>query len=169
MASGAPSTVCPLCRLGGVEARSLINEHVDRITCRRCGTFEIDGMAWEAYKNHPSPGLDQNRYLLSGHARTSTLEGKIARFMIGDIGNAERGQLPKKDLREKIRLMLKWFERTSTKFGEWLTPVSSLDYPAAYCVDEAEWTALIDDLPGRPSRIARAAIQNHACRPATTG
>lgn len=146
MASGASSTVCPLCRFVGVEATSLINEDVDRVICRRCGTFEIDGMAWAAYKDHPSRTLDQNRYLLSGQARTSTLGGKVARFMIGDIGNAEHGRLAKKDLSEKIRLMLQWFERTSTKFGEWLSPVSSLDYPAAYCVDEGEWTALIHSL-----------------------
>ncbi|HVR01670.1 MAG TPA: hypothetical protein VMT47_06040, partial [Polyangia bacterium] len=73
-----------------------------------------------AYRNHQSPGLDANRFLLSARARKATLEGRIERFEIKDFVAAERNEIPEPSLDDKIRLMLAWFQRRSTRFGEWL-------------------------------------------------
>ncbi|MES1164293.1 MAG: hypothetical protein ABUR63_00935 [Verrucomicrobiota bacterium] len=115
-----------------------------RVTCRRCGTFEITSTAWALYAPEESkPALDRNRYLLSGRARRATVEKRIERFDEKDLGRVERGEVPVPPVDEKIRLMLDWFERSSEAFGDWIAPVSSTDYPVAYCVDEHEWTRLL--------------------------
>jgi hypothetical protein len=143
-------TTCPLCReTADLNVRSHPTEHVSKLSCPRCGTFEIDGSAWAAYQNHHSRGFNKYRYLLSGRARNATLEGRLLRFEMDDFAAAEDGKLTEPDVYEKIRYMLSWFERLSPGAGDWIVPVSSIDYPAAYCRDQHEWTQLLFDVEKR--------------------
>ena len=132
--------------MADLDVRTLFDENVSRVTCPRCGTFEITGKAWSAFDRYLSPELEENRYLLSGRARAATLNGEVVRLDMEDLGQAERGEMTEPGVDEKVRLMLRWFERNSKRFGQPLTPVSATDYPAAYCRDEHEWTALIHAL-----------------------
>jgi diguanylate cyclase (GGDEF)-like protein len=136
-------------------------------TCPRCGFFGIDGDAATLYENHDSYGWKKNRYLLSARARVANeLDNKVVQFHLADLGAAERGEISESDVYEKLRLMLRWFERKTTRAGEWITPVSSADYPAAYCRDEQEWTHLISealeqgwlkhDVPGQRFQLSLA-------------
>jgi len=137
---------CPLCKVSGAEGQSLDHDPGYRVTCARCGTFEIEDMALEAYRRHPSASLDANRYLLMGRARTESDRGRTTRFTMAHFGEAEDDQLRHPELQEKIVMMLRWFKLKSTSFGERIRPVSATDYPAAYCRHEGEWTALIHGL-----------------------
>jgi hypothetical protein len=136
--------ICPLCRIPGeVIASNLSPADAYRVTCPRCGTFEITDMAVALYEHHASRTLKRNRYLLSGRARAGTLGGRTEHFDVDDFAAAEKGQLPEKHVEDKIQLMLGWFKRNSPSFGEWVMPESSTDYPVAYCQDSREWTDLI--------------------------
>jgi hypothetical protein len=138
-------TACPLCKgPEGVEVWAASYDRSDsRVKCVRCGTFDVDGMAWRLYENHHAPGWEQNRHLLSGRARNATLEGRVEAFHLDDFGDAEHGKLREPDVDEKMRLILAWFQGRSTRFGEILRQVSETDYPVAYCSDPKEWMALI--------------------------
>jgi hypothetical protein len=129
--------------MADLDVRPKFDEDVSRVTCPRCGRFEIAGDAWNLYEQYPSATVAKNRYLLSGRARNASLDGRVDRFVLQDFSDAEHDRIPTKTTEEKIVLMLGWFQRNSTKFGDWLTPVSSTDYPIAYCTDEHEWTSLI--------------------------
>ena len=139
-------TECPLCAIPGAETRLLDKEQVVRATCPRCGTFEVEGMAVRAYRDRGIASVEANRYLLSGRARTESDEGRVVRFTMADLGDAEHGRIQPKTLQEMIILMLRWFSNKSPAHGHWLSPVSARDYPAAYCKTESEWTTLIHDL-----------------------
>jgi hypothetical protein len=134
--------------MADLDVRALPHDDVSRVECPRCGTFEIAGDAWAAFENHLSANLGRNRYLLSGRARVATLNGEVVRFEMKDFVAAERGEIAEPILEEKTLLMLKWFQRRSRRFGQSLKAVASTDYPVAYCKDEDEWTALIEDLVG---------------------
>jgi diguanylate cyclase (GGDEF)-like protein len=69
---------CALCGESGVRAHDSPDRdaHRYRVTCDRCGTFDVDDMAWSLYENQHTPGWTQNRYLLSGRARNATIEGR---------------------------------------------------------------------------------------------
>jgi diguanylate cyclase (GGDEF)-like protein len=143
--SSGPLTLCPLCKgPDDIEVRTAAGTDVNRVTCRRCGTFEIDGDAWALFPPEVvRPGLDRHRYLLSGRARNATLGGRVEGFHLNDFGAAADGNLREPDLNEKMRLILAWFQRRSTRFGEILLQVSEIDYPVGYCRDPHEWMALI--------------------------
>ena len=137
-------TACPVCKeMAALDVSTLPTEMVKRVTCPRCGTFEITQKAWSAFKDHLSTTLEKNRYLLSGRTRVATLHDQVVRLDVEDFGRAERDEIPHPEHDEKIRLMLDFFERRSTSFGQWLTTVSENDYPAAFCRDRIEWTNLI--------------------------
>jgi hypothetical protein len=137
-------SACPLCE----EPLSLppdvhpgLDVHI--YACPRCGNFEADGNAVNAFRHYMSPGWGSNRYLLSGLARNANVEGHKLRLHMADFGACERGQIPEPDVYGKLRLMLRWFERQSTGFGDWIAPNSMTDYPIASCRDSHEWTKLI--------------------------
>ena len=139
-------SACPLCRepLTSIDIHPGADVHI--YTCRRCGKFEADGNAVSAFRNHVEDGWPGNSYLLRGRARNASEEGRVERFHMKDFGAAQRGEIPEPDVYEKLRLMLRFFERRSTRVGQWITPVSSTDYPAAYCRDEHEWTHLLTEV-----------------------
>jgi diguanylate cyclase (GGDEF)-like protein len=123
--------------------------------CPRCGRFEADSAAVHAYRNRASQGWEENRYLLSGRARNATEEGRKERFHMKDFSAVEHSESPEPDVYEKIRRMLRWFERKSTRNGDWIKPVSAIDYPVACCRDEHEWTYLLVEVATRKGWLKR--------------
>ena len=137
---------CPLCKQPLTSVDTHPGADVDIYLCLRCGKFEADGNAVRAFRNHVRDGWPRNSYLLSGRARNASEQGRVERFHMKDFGAAERGEIPEPDVYGKIRLMLRFFELRSTRIGDWITPVSSTDYPVAFCRDEHEWTHLLNEL-----------------------
>jgi len=58
--------------------------------CARCGTFEAEGVAVDAFRNHVRGGWPGNAYLLSGRARNASEAGRVELFVLNDFGKAGR-------------------------------------------------------------------------------
>ena len=97
-----------------LDVRDVPAEPVSRLTCPRCGTFEIAWIARDAFRGYLSSTLDENRYRLSGKTRGANERGQVVRLDLKDFEQAEN-QMVDVDQLLKIRQ-----SPECSEFRDWL-------------------------------------------------
>ena len=148
----------PHCRLCGqpvTAIRDRSNDDVSTVTCRTCGTYDIEGITWALFEKMETRPSD--RHLLSAATRTAPVRG-VGRVLINNASftELEEGRVAEKTLTEKQNALLDWMafqsrKNSKSQYGAKVKVDQTFDYPVAYCHDlrdgnADEWNLVMQPL-----------------------
>jgi len=135
----APTTKCPLCKR---EAAIDPNRRGDAETfnCPRCGKFTIGGSLLSVLSHD-----QESHFLLSGVTRNATERGEELPVLTMSYKQVIE-QIPHKTLEQKLNRLLEAIRKRTEFHGHSTSINPDIDYPLAYCCNEAELTFCLKTL-----------------------
>jgi hypothetical protein len=134
---------CPLCNqpaqhLALMETNDAVDPLRHRWKCEACGTFRISDRAVMELARSGSPVAGKH-HLLSAYAK----EGADVLIDLDLLDRLGRGGLRERTVPEKVELILRWFGRQSSEYGQEVVHQACYAYPSGWCRSQHEWSKLV--------------------------
>jgi hypothetical protein len=135
--------VCGICDERALRQPWRYTEPVLDFHCMRCGHYRVTTEAFEEHLQSKELQFLRGRHLLMALSkRADTFDHAPMMLTTEWLAGFLAAPPTEKTLSERIELMVRWFVRRSTHFGDSVKSNPSIDYPAAWCRSPVEWSAL---------------------------